>query len=209
MITRAPTFVIPTDESTPSVPHTSEITRLLADLSDGNRQAVDAVLPLVYEELKRIASRQMRGERSGHTLNTTALVHEGYLNLIKNEELTWQNRAHFFSMAAIAMRRILIDHARRRVAEKRGGGLVVATFVEDDVVREARAEELIDLDEALERLASFDARQAEVVTYKFFGGLRHEEIAEVLGVSVPTIHRDWRLARLWLSREMKQDHDSN
>ncbi len=189
--------------------HTSEITRLLAELSGGNRQVVDSVMPLVYEELKQIANRQMRGERGGHTLNTTALVHEAYLNLIKNEELDWQNRAHFFSMAAIAMRRILIDYARRRVAEKRGGGLVVATFDEDVVVREARAEELIDLDEALERLASFDQRQAEVVTYKFFGGLKHEEIAEVLGVSVPTVHRDWRLARLWLSREMKQDLESD
>ena len=152
-----------------------------------------------------MAHRQMRRERANHTLNTTALVHEAYLNLIKNEDLNWQNRAHFFSMAALAMRRILIDYARRRVAEKRGGGQAMATFDDQQGVREARAEELIDLDDALSRLEAFDARQATVVTYKFFGGLKHQEIAEVLGVSVPTVHRDWRLARLWLSREMKHD----
>ena len=159
---------------------------------------------MVYDELRLIASRQMRGERRDHTLNTTALVHEAYINLIKNEELDWQNRAHFFSMAAISMRRILIDYARRRVAEKRGGGLAKATFHDEDHPREVKAEELIDLDEALDRLAELDPRQAKVVTFKFFGGLKHEEIAEVLGVSTPTVHRDWRLARLWLSREMRK-----
>ena len=164
-------------------------------------------MPMVYDELREIASRQMRGERSNHTLNTTGLVHEAYLNLIKNTELDWQNRAHFFSMAAIAMRRILIDYSRRKIAEKRGGGLAKATFNEEHIVREARPEELIDLDEALTRLEAFDERQARVVTYKFFGGLKHDEIAEVLGVSVPTVHRDWRLARAWLSREMKKELD--
>ena len=160
-------------------------------------------MPLVYEELRAIAHRQMLGERGGHTLNTTALVHEAYLNLIKNDEIDWQNRAHFLSMAAIAMRRILIDYARRRMAEKRGGGLAKATFLEGEHFGESRPEELLDLDEALKRLEAFDERQAKVVTFKFFGGLKHEEIAEVLGVSTPTVHRDWRLARLWLSREMR------
>ena len=181
----------------------SDITRLLADLSAGNREVVDALTPLVYEELRRIAHRQMRGERQGHTLDTTALVHESYLNLIKNEEIAWQSRVHFLSMAAIAMRRILIDYARRKTAEKRGGGWDKVTLYEGDHVHEARAGELIDLDDALRRLESLDERQAKVVTYKFFGGLKHEEIAEVLGVSVPTVHRDWRIARLWLSREMR------
>ena len=188
-----------------SSPPPSDITRLLSDLSAGNRTQVDAILPLVYEKLRAMAHRQMQRERAGHTLHTTALVHEAYLNLIKNEELDWQNRAHFFSMAAIAMRRLLIDHARRRLAEKRGGGQIVATFDEANVVREVRAEELVDLDEALSRLEALDPRQASVVTYKFFGGLTHKEIAEVLGVSIHTVHRDWRIARLWLSREMRSD----
>lgn len=183
----------------------SPITQLLADLSAGNRTVVDALMPMVYEELRGIAHRHMRGERSGHTLNTTALVHEAYLNLIKNEDLNWQNRAHFFSMAALAMRRILISYARQRMAEKRGGGQILATFDEAHVIRETRAEELIDLDEALGQLEALDPRKAQVVTYKFFGGLNHDEIAEVLGVSTPTVHRDWRLARTWLSRQMKRN----
>lgn len=187
------------------MPASSEITRLLDDLAAGNRTVVDALMPLVYEELRGMAHRQMRRERADHTLNTTALVHEAYLNLIRNEELNWQNRAHFFSMAAVAMRRILIDYARRRLAEKRGGGQALVTFDDAHGVREARAEELIDLEEALHRLEAFDPRQAQVVTYKFFGGLKHEEIAAVLGVSVPTVRRDWRLARLWLSRQMRHD----
>jgi RNA polymerase sigma factor (TIGR02999 family) len=183
----------------------SEITRLLSDLSGGNRDVVDQLMPVVYDELRSMAHRYMRQERAGHTLDTTALVHEAYLNLIRNDQLDWQGRAHFFSMAAIAMRRILVDHARRHAADKRGGGGPVVTFDEEQVQREVQPEELLDLDEALQRLETLDPRQARVVTYKFFGGLKHEEIAEVLGVSVPTVHRDWRLARLWLSREMKRD----
>jgi RNA polymerase sigma factor (TIGR02999 family) len=182
-----------------------EITVLLADLSGGNRTVVDALLPLVYEELRRLASRQLRKERSGHTLNTTALVHEAYLKLIGQEEVDWQNRAHFYSLAAIAMRRILINYARQRMAQKRGGGQVVATFEEDMIARETRAEELVALDEALDRLAALNERQSLVVTYRFFGGLTHEEVAEVLGVSVPTVRRDWRLARAWLNRELGAD----
>lgn len=162
-------------------------------------------MPVVYDELKRMAHLQMRGERPDHTLNTTGLVHEAYMNLIKNEEMDWQNRAHFYAMAAVAMRRILIDYARARNREKRGGGMAMATFEEGNVVREARAEELIDLDEALTRLAEFDERQAKMVTMRFFGGLKHHEIAEVLGVSVQTVDRDWRLARLWLTNEMRDN----
>ena len=183
----------------------AEFTRLLEDLTAGNRAVADRLMPLVYDELRGIAHRQMQGERSDHTLDTTALVHEAYLNLVKNEHLDWQNRAHFLSMAAIAMRRILIDYARRRGADKRGGGIAILTLDDSQFAHDGRPEEFIELDEALTRLEAHHARSATVVIYKFFGGLSHDEIAEVLGVSVPTVHRDWRLARLWLSREMKRD----
>lgn len=147
----------------------------------------------------------MQGERADHTLDTTALVHEAYLNLVKNERLDWQSRAHFLSMAAIAMRRILVDYARRRTTDKRGGGDAIVTLDDSQFPHESRPEEFIELDEALTRLNTSNPRLASVVTYKFFGGLTHDEIAEVLGVSVPTVHRDWKLARLWLSREMKRE----
>ncbi|MCI0693443.1 sigma-70 family RNA polymerase sigma factor [candidate division KSB1 bacterium] len=182
--------------------HHNQITQLLLDLSGGNRAAVDALMPLVYEELRQLAHRQLRQERQGHTLNTTALVHEAYLKLIDQQRVNWQNRAHFFALAAQAMRRILINYANNRLAQKRGGGQFLVTFNEQSVVQEARAEELVALDEALSTLAKLNARQSQVVEFQFFGGLRHEEIAEVLGVSVPTVRRDWRLARAWLSREL-------
>lgn len=162
-------------------------------------------MPLVYDELRAIAHREMLRERADHTLDTTALVHEAYLNLVKNERLDWQSRAHFLSMAAIAMRRILVDYARRRAADKRGGGEAIVTLDDSQLAHESRPEEFIELDEALTRLNTRNPRLASVVTYKFFGGLTHDEIAEVLGVSVPTVHRDWRLARLWLSRELKRE----
>lgn len=188
-----------------SVADSSDFTRLLGDLTAGNHTVVDSLMPLVYDELRAIAHRHMQGERADHTLDTTALVHEAYLNLVKNDRLDWQNRAHFLSMAAIAMRRILVDYARRRSTEKRGGGDAIVTLDDGAHPHESRPEEFIELDEALTRLHSHNARSASVVTYKFFGGLSHEEIAAVLGVSVPTVHRDWRLARLWLSREMKRE----
>jgi RNA polymerase sigma factor (TIGR02999 family) len=181
----------------------SEVTRLLSELSGGNREVVDALIPLVYAELRKIASRQMRRERSDHTLDTSALVHEAYLSLARSDAVTWQDRAHFLATAAIAMRRILIDYARRKAAEKRGGGMARATFHDEDFVREARPEELLELDEALKRLEAIDERQAQVVVYKFFAGLTHDEIAEVLGMSESSVRRDWRLARTWLSREIK------
>lgn len=183
----------------------SEIVRLLGDLTTCNRAVVDSLLPLVYDELRSIAHRQMQRERADHTLDTTALVHEAYLNLVKNERLDWQGRAHFLSMAAIAMRRILVDYARRRATDKRGGGAAIVTLDDAHQAHESRPEEFLQLDEALTHLGTIHPRSASVVTYKFFGGLSHEEIAEVLGVSGPTVHRDWRLARLWLSREMKRD----
>lgn len=181
-----------------------QITQLLVDLSGGDREAMDLLLPLVYEEMRGIARRQMRGERRDHTLDTTGLVHEAYLKLVDQDRVTWKNRAHFFAIAAQAMRRILINHANARRAEKRGGGARLSTFEDDLVPREHRAEELIELDEALERLKSLNERQSKIVELRFFGGLTQEEIAEVLRVSVPTVRRDWRLAKAWLSRELRE-----
>ena len=185
-----------------------DITALLVDLQAGNRTVVNALLPHVYDELRALARRQLRGERTGHTLNTTALVHEAYLKLVGQDGVDWQNRTHFYGVAAIAMRRLLINYARKRMAEKRGGGAPIASFEEGIVSREARSEEVLALDEALDRLATFNERQSQVVTMSFFGGLTHEEIAEVLGVSVPTVRRDWRIAKAWLSRELGHGSDA-
>lgn len=178
-------------------------TALLDDLTGGNRTVVDAVLPQVYDALRDLAHRKLRGERANHTLNTTALVHEAYEKLVQQDRMTWQNRAHFLGVAALSMRRILINYAHKRNAQKRGGGAPVATFEDGMAPRDVHAGELIDLDNALKRLEQLNERQAKVVTYRFFGGLTQKEIAEVLGVSEPTVRRDWRLARAWLSRELK------
>ncbi len=185
--------------------HAHQITRMLGELSSGNREVVDKLIPLVYEGLHRIARRQLRNERSGHTLNATALVHEAYLKLVDQNRVKWQNRAHFFAIAAQSMRRILINYAHKRKAQKRGGDQVIVTFVEESALRETRAEELIALDEALTRLSKMNERQSKVVECWFFGGLTHKEIAEVLDVSLPTVRRDWRLARAWLTRELNQN----
>ncbi|MDX1420058.1 MAG: ECF-type sigma factor [Rubricoccaceae bacterium] len=179
-----------------------EITVLLGELSGGNRTVVDALLPRVYDELEVLARRQLRGERADHTLDTQALVHEAYLKLIGQNESSWQNRAHFFGIAALAMRRILINYAHKRKAAKRGGDAAVVTLVEGEVQRETRADELIALDEALDRLAQLSERQAHIVELRFFGGLTQAEIGEVLGVSEITVRRDWRLARAWLSKAL-------
>ncbi len=176
---------------------------MLESLNGGNRTVLDAMLPRVYDELRAMARRQLRGERADHTLNTTALVHEAYEKLVQQDRMTWQNRAHFLSIAALSMRRILLNYARDRAAQKRGGGVPVATFEDGMAPRTVRVEELIDLDDALDRLEALNERQSRVVTYRFFGGLTQREIAEVLGVSEPTVRRDWRLARAWLSRELR------
>jgi RNA polymerase sigma factor (TIGR02999 family) len=186
------------------VEHRATVTQLLLELSAGNRAIVDALMPLVYAELHRIAQRSLRSERAGHTLNATALVHEAYLKLVDQTRVTWQNRAHFFGVAAQAMRRILVNYAEARKAQKRGGGQGLVTFNDELMGKETRAEELVELDEALTRLKSLSERQATVVEYHFFGGLKHEEIAEVLAVSLPTVRRDWRLAKAWLTRELKR-----
>ena len=182
-----------------------DITQLLSELSSGNREAVDVLLPVVYKELHQLAHMHLRGERRNHTLNATALVHEAYMKLIAQDRITWQNRAHFFGIASQAMRRILINYANARIAEKRGGNKVLATFVDDKVSRESRPEELVALDEALTKLEKLNERQSRIIEHWFFVGLNHEEIAEVLNVSVPTVRRDFRLAKAWLSRELKQD----
>ncbi len=182
----------------------NDFTLLLHELTGGNRTVVDEMMPLLYDELYLLARRKLAGERRGHTLNATALVHEAYLKLVDQNRVNWQNRAHFMGIAAQAMRRILINYAQSRKAQKRGGGAAVVTFIEEAVPREARPEELLDLDDALTRLASINERQSRVVELWFFGGLTHEEIAEILGVSLPTVRRDWRLARAWLTRELKK-----
>ena len=181
------------------------VTEMLIELSGGNRAIVDALLPRVYEELHRIAENRLRSERSNHTLNATALVHEAYLKLVDQTRVTWQNRSHFLAIAAQAMRRILINYAEAKKAGKRGGGQPMATLNDEVMGGDQRAEDLLSLDEALTRLKSFSERQASVVEYHFFGGLTHDEIAEVLSVSVPTVRRDWRLARAWLTRELQNE----
>lgn len=179
----------------------SDITLLLGHLADGDAAAADKLLPQVYDALRRIARQQLRGERRGHTLDTTALVHEAYLKLV-GQNGDFQNRAHFYALASMAMRRILINYAHKRLAAKRGGGQAPVTFQDEVYPGETPPEALVALDEALDRLARLSERQSQVVTYHFFGGLTHEEIAHVLGISVPTVRRDWRLARAWLAREV-------
>lgn len=185
--------------------NTTEFTQLLDDLTGGNRTVLDALLPKMYDALQRLARKQLRRERSGHTLDTGALVHEAYEKLIQQENVNWQNRAHFLGVAALSMRRILINYAHKRNAQKRGGGEPVATFEDGMAARAVYPEELIDLDNALQRLEELDARQSQVVVYRFYGGLTHQEIAEILDVSESTVRRDWRLARAWLSRELRHD----
>lgn len=184
------------------MPVQEQITQLLGRLADGDRSVVDAILPLVYDELRRMARGHLRSERKDHTLNATALVHEAYLKLVDQNQVGWQNRAHFLAIAAQAMRRILISYARSRLAEKRGGGEAAVTFNDEFMGKEARAGELVALDEALLKLKAVSERQCNVVELRFFGGLTEPEIAEAVGVSVPTVKRDWRVARAWLSREL-------
>ena len=183
----------------------AQFTQLLGEMSGGNRTIVDELMPVVYDELHNMARLKILRERKGHTLNATALVNEAYIKLVDQTRVNWKNRAHFLAIAAQAMRRILINYAQGRKAQKRGGGELVVTFVEEAVPREARSEELVALDEALSRLSKLNDRQGKVVEYWFFGGLTHEEIAEVLEISLPTVRRDWRLARAWLTRELKQN----
>jgi RNA polymerase sigma factor (TIGR02999 family) len=178
-----------------------EITRLLSALNEGNRDAVDALIPLVYAELRRLAGHYLRGERGGHTLQPTALVHEAFLKLVE-QETPWQNRAHFFAMAASLMRRILVDYARGHKAEKRGGAVEKIPLEEAFVFAREKPAQMIALDDALKKLAEKDPRRSQIVELKFFGGLTNDEIAEVLGVHSNTVLRDWNLARAWLKTQL-------
>jgi RNA polymerase sigma factor (TIGR02999 family) len=181
------------------------VTQLLLEVSGGDRSAVDELLPLVYRELKRLAGAQLRNERPGHTLQPTALVHEAYIKLVDQRDVSWQNRAHFMGVAAQVMRRILMDYARTRNREKRGSGVRPVALDEALVVSEDRSSELVEIDEALTRLEQMDPRQAKVVELRFFGGLSVEETAEVMGISTPTVKREWAMAKAWLRRELTAD----
>jgi len=178
------------------------ITHLLKEWSDGDERALDKLTPLVYEELRRRASRYLRRERRGHSLQTTALINEAFLRLIDAREVHWQDRAHFFAIAANLMRRVLVDHARRRDAEKRGGSALRLTLDEALAVAKETDVDLLAIDEALDRLAKIDPQQARVVELRFFSGLTVDETAAALGVSPKTVKRDWSVARAWLCREI-------
>jgi RNA polymerase sigma factor (TIGR02999 family) len=178
------------------------VTKLLLAWSEGQNTALEKLVPLVYQELRRVARRYMYGERLGHTLQTTALVNEAYLRLIDSRKVRWQNRAHFFAISAQLMRRILVDFARSRRYQKRGGGVQNVTLDEGLIMAPQQGRQLLELDDALSALAKTDARKARVVELRFFGGLSVEETATVLKVSPDTVLRDWRLAKAWLGREM-------
>jgi RNA polymerase sigma factor (TIGR02999 family) len=181
---------------------TSEITQLLRDLSRGRRGALERLVPIVYDQLRRIAHGQLQGERPGHTLNTTALVHEAYLRLIDIHSVQWRDRAHFFALSARLMRRILIEYARARAREKRGGGAVPVPLSAVPATSVQNMDDLLALDEALRRLEERSERQCRVVECRCFAGLTVEETATALGTSLATVKRDWAFSRAWLNREL-------
>lgn len=182
----------------------SDVTRLLLAWRGGDGAALERLVPLVYAELRRLAHRQMRRERPGHTLQTTALVNEAYVRLVDLKRVRWQNRAHFFAISAQLMRRILVDHARARGSLKRGGHAIQVALDDEPAGSSPPHADLLALDEALTRLAALDRRKSQVVELRHFGGLSVEEAAEALGVSRETVMRDWKLAKLWLLRELRR-----
>jgi RNA polymerase sigma factor (TIGR02999 family) len=181
------------------------VTQLLIGWGKGDKEALDQLLPLVYDELRRQAARYLRRERPGHTLQTTALIHEAYIRLVDQKRVQWQNRAHFFGIAAQLMRRILVDHARSRHRVKRGGSDVRVSLAEASLTVKARDLDVLAIDEALDHLAQVDERQAKVVELRFFSGLSVEETAEVLQISPATVKREWSMAKAWLHREISND----
>jgi len=183
-----------------------EVTRLLQAWSEGDEGALQELMPLVYTELHRLARRYMAGERSGHTLQTSALVNEAYLRLVDVKKVNWQNRAHFFGVSAQLMRRILVDFARSRRSLKRGGEAPTVSLEEGFIVSSGRGADVVALDDALKTLAAMDPRRSRVVELRFFGGLSAEEAAEVLKVSAETVMHDWKLAKVWLLRELSMDN---
>jgi RNA polymerase sigma factor (TIGR02999 family) len=196
-------YCIETSEADLDISSTHEVTGLLKAWSAGDEEALEKLTPLVYRQLHKVAQRYMAGERSGHTLQTTALVNEVYLRLVDCGQVNWQDRAHFFAVAAKLMRRILIDFARSRAYLKRGGAVPHISLEEAPLVCNEPDVNLVALDDALKALAAVDERKSRVVELKFFGGLSVEETAEVLGVSSDTVIRDWRLAKIWLLRELR------
>jgi RNA polymerase sigma factor (TIGR02999 family) len=179
------------------------VTELLAQWSHGDEAALAELTPLVYEELHRVAHHHLSGQRPGHTLQTTALVNEAYLRLADQTNPRWQNRAHFFAVAARAMRQILVSYARTQQAQKRGGGAFKVDLDEGAVVSPQESREIVELHEALEQLSALDSRKAQIVELKYFGGLNYDEIAEVLKISRITVRRDWEFAKLWLYTELR------
>ena len=186
-------------------PSPNEVTQLLVAWGNGDQEARDQLMPLVYAELHRLAHRHIKRERPGHTLQTSALVNEAFVRLVDQREVQWQSRGHFFSIAAQMMRRILVDYARKRRFAKRGGNQLQVTLNEDIVAAKQRSADVILLDDALKQLAEVDERKSKVVELKFFGGLSIEETAETLGVSPGTVMRDWTLAKAWLRRAMSKN----
>lgn len=180
------------------------VTQLLVDWRNGNQDALNELMPLVYDELRGLAKRYMNRERVSHTLQTNALVNEAYLRLINQQNVDWQNRAHFFAIAAQVMRHLLVDHARSKQYAKRGGGAQQITLDEGSATAPEQSIELLALNEALDRLAAVDERKSKIVELRYFGGLSSEETAEVLGVSEITIKREWLKAKAWLFRELNQ-----
>ena len=183
------------------------VTQLLAAWGDGDQAALDQLVPMVYEELRRLARSYMRRERQNHTLQTTALVNEAYVRLVDQKHVRWQNRAHFFAISAQLMRRILVDHARRRGYQKRGGGALQVTLAGAESLTDERTPDLVALDEALTSLAEIDPRRSQVVELRFFGGLSIEETAEVLKLSPTTVERDWTIAKAWLRKTVMGKED--
>jgi RNA polymerase sigma factor (TIGR02999 family) len=181
-----------------------ELTQLLNSWSNGDDQALDKLIPLVYAELRKLARRHMGRENPDHTLQTSALINEAYLKLVDQQSVQWQNRAHFFAVAAQVMRHILIDHARAHRFAKRGAGAVKVSLDETAVLTDERASELVALDDALTTLASLDLRKSRIVELRFFGGLSIEETAEIIKISPKTVTREWRAARAWLRQEMSK-----
>jgi len=195
-------FAFPMEGTPIGDPLSQNITHLLKEWSNGDQRALEKLTPLVYDELRQQAARYLRKERPGHSLQATALINEAFLRLINVKDMQWQNRAHFFAIAANLMRRILVDHARRRDAEKRGGLQVRLTLDEGLAVAKEPDVDLLAIDKALDRLAAIDPQQARVVELRFFSGLSVEETAAALGVSPKTVKRDWSVARAWLRREI-------
>ena len=189
-------------------PEDTDVTQLLQELDVRGAEGVDALLPIVYDELYRLAHRQRLGERPDHTLNTTALVHEAYLELVRLDRIEWKNRAQFFAIAAQAMRRVLVTYAERRRAQKRGGGAPHVPLEEEALMTDAQSEDLLALDEALGRLKALSERQHAVVECRFFGGMSVAETATALGTSPATVKRDWALARAWLNKELREGLDT-